>query len=122
GYPGVFPDPPYRAQIVVMTAPMIGNYGVNPEDIESDRPRVAGVVVRELSQKPSNWRATGTLADWLAGARVPIVADVDTRQLTRHIRSPGAVRGAGALGGAPDEPGPAAPRRRPPVDGRGLRH
>jgi len=69
-----------------MTAPMIGNYGINPEDIESDRPRVAGVVVRELSGKPSNWRATGTLADWLAAARVPIVADVDTRQLTRHIR------------------------------------
>ena len=51
-----------------MTAPMIGNYGINPEDIESDRPRVAGVVVRELSRTPSNWRSTGTLIDWLEGS------------------------------------------------------
>src|SRR5207249_729345 len=76
GYQEVFTDPSYLGQIVVMTAPMIGNYGINPDDIESDRPRVAGVVVRELSLKPSNWRSTGALADWLAEARVPIVADV----------------------------------------------
>src|SRR5437667_10188958 len=72
---------------------MIGNYGINPEDVESDRPRVAGVVVRELSVRPSNWRATGALADWLAAARVPVVADVDTRQPTHHIRSKGGMRG-----------------------------
>src|SRR5439155_937904 len=58
GYQEVFTDPSYLGQIVVMTAPMIGNYGINPEDVESDRPRVAGVVVRELSLKPSNWRST----------------------------------------------------------------
>src|SRR3989442_1310959 len=87
GYQEVFTDPSYLGQIVVMTAPMIGNYGINLEDIESDRPRVAGVVVRELSIKPSNWRSTGALADWLAEARVPIIADVDTRQLNRHNRS-----------------------------------
>ena len=86
-----------------MTAPMIGNYGINPEDVESDRPRVAGVVVRELSRTPSNWRATGTLLDWLAGAKVPLVADVDTRQLTRYIRSRGAMRGVLALGEQPTE-------------------
>ena len=62
GYQEVFTDPSYLGQIVVMTAPMIGNYGINPEDVESDRPRVAGVVVRELSLKPSNWRSTGALA------------------------------------------------------------
>ncbi len=83
----MFTDPSYLGQIVVMTAPMIGNYGINPEDVESDRPRVAGVVVRELSATPSNWRSTGTLLDWLAGAKVPLIADVDTRQLTRVKRS-----------------------------------
>jgi carbamoyl-phosphate synthase small subunit len=86
-----------------MTAPMIGNYGINPEDVESDRPRVAGVVVRELSGTPSNWRATGTLIEWLAGAKVPLVADVDTRQLTRYIRSRGAMRGVLAMGEQPSE-------------------
>src|SRR5436309_4571706 len=98
GYQEVFTDPSYLGQIVVMTAPMIGNYGINPEDVESDRPRVAGVVVRELSVKPSNWRSTGTLAEWLADARVPLLADFDTRQSTRTIPSRGAMRGAVAPG------------------------
>jgi carbamoyl-phosphate synthase small subunit len=120
GYQEVFTDPSYLGQIVVMTAPMIGNYGINPDDVESDRPRVAGVVVRELSGKPSNWRATGTLADWLAAARVPIVADVDTRQLTRHIRSQGAMRGAVALGAAPDDAVRAALAASPSMDGLDL--
>ena len=86
-----------------MTAPMIGNYGINPEDVESDRPRVAGVIVRELAATPSNWRATGTLLDWLADAKIPLIADVDTRQLTRYIRSRGAMRGALALGDKPTD-------------------
>ena len=86
-----------------MTAPMIGNYGINPEDVESDRPRVAGVIVRELSATPSNWRSTGTLLDWLADAQVPLIADVDTRQLTRYIRSRGAMRGVLALGESPTD-------------------
>ncbi len=120
GYQEVFTDPSYLGQIVVMTAPMIGNYGINPEDLESDRPRVAGVVVRELSGKPSNWRATGTLADWLAAARVPIVADVDTRQLTRHIRSKGAMRGAVALGAEPSAEVRAALAASPSMDGLDL--
>jgi len=120
GYQEVFTDPSYLGQIVVMTAPMIGNYGINPEDIESDRPRVAGVVVRELSQKPSNWRATGALADWLAAARVPIIAEVDTRQLTRHIRSKGAMRGVMALGEGPDESVRAALAASPSMDGLDL--
>src|SRR2546427_187845 len=103
GYQEVFTDPSYLGQIVVMTAPMIGNYGINPEDVESDRPRVAGVVVRELSGTPSNWRATGPLLEWLAGAKVPLIAEVDTRQLTRYIRSRGAMRGVLALGGKPTD-------------------
>ena len=120
GYQEVFTDPSYLGQIVVMTAPMIGNYGVNPDDIESDRPRVAGVVVRELSLKPSNWRSTGALADWLAEARVPIVADVDTRQLTRHIRSKGAMRGAVAAGEQPTDEVRAALAASPSMDGLDL--
>jgi len=103
-----------------MTAPMIGNYGINPEDVESDRPRVAGVVVRELSARASNWRATGNLLDWLAGATVPLVADVDTRQLTRHIRSRGAMRGVVAVGEAPSDEVKAALAASPAMDGLDL--
>ena len=103
-----------------MTAPMIGNYGINPEDVESDRPRVAGVVVRELSTHASNWRSTGNLIDWLSEARVPLVSDVDTRQLTRHIRSKGAMRGAVALGDEPSDVVKAALAASPSMDGLDL--
>src|SRR5574341_626700 len=120
GYQEVFTDPSYLGQLVVMTAPMIGNYGINPEDVESDRPRVAGVVVRELSGAPSNWRSTGPLLDWLAGAKVPLVADVDTRQLTRHIRSRGAMRGVLALGEQPPEAIETALAASPSMNGLDL--
>src|SRR5260370_18122298 len=100
-----------------MTAPMIGNYGINPDDIESDRPRVAGVVVRELSVQPSNWRSTGALAEWLAAARIPLVADLDTRQITRHIPSKGALRGPGAIGQQPNHPVRTPPTPTPPPAG-----
>jgi len=103
-----------------MTAPMIGNYGINPDDVESDRPRVAGVVVRELAKVPSNWRATGSLRDWLADARVPLVADVDTRRLTRHIRSKGAMRGVVAMGEAPTDAVRAALAAAPSMEGLDL--
>jgi carbamoyl-phosphate synthase small subunit len=120
GYQEVFTDPSYLGQLVVMTAPMIGNYGINPDDIESDRPHVAGVVVRELSRTPSSWRATGALGEWLAAANVPIVADVDTRQLTRHIRSRGAMRGVMALGAEPTAEIRAALGASPSMDGLDL--
>jgi carbamoyl-phosphate synthase small subunit len=116
----VFTDPSYLGQIVVMTAPMIGNYGINPEDVESDRPRVAGVVVRELAGTPSNWRSTGTLLDWLAGAKVPLVDEVDTRQLTRYIRSRGAMRGVLALGKEPSDAVKAALAASPSMNGLDL--
>lgn len=93
GYQEVFTDPSYRGQIVVMTAPMIGNYGINDEDPESGRPQIAGVVVRELSRGFSNWRADGDLGSWLAASRVPILDGIDTRRLTRHLRSSGVMRG-----------------------------
>jgi carbamoyl-phosphate synthase small subunit len=102
GYQEVFTDPSYREQIVVMTAPMIGNYGVNAEDPESPLPQVAGVVVRELSEHPSNWRSSGDLRGWLREAQIPVLEDVDTRRLTRHLRSVGVMRGVIGLG---DEPG-----------------
>src|SRR5439155_21771789 len=88
--------------------------------IESDRPRVAGVVVRELSVHPSNLRSTGALADWLAAAHVPLVADVDTRQLTRHIRSKGAMRGAVALGEQPNDVVRSRLAASPSLDGLDL--
>jgi carbamoyl-phosphate synthase small subunit len=103
GYQEVFTDPSYAGQTVVMTAPMIGNYGVNDEDLESGGPRVAGVVVRELSPLASNWRATGTLRAWLAERGIPIVSEVDTRRLTRHIRERGAMRGVLACGDGPSD-------------------
>ena len=93
GYQEMFTDPSFGGQIVVMTAPQIGNYGINTEDPESAHPQVAGVVVRELSQSYSNWRATGDLETWLTNADVPILQEVDTRRLTRHLRSAGVMRG-----------------------------
>jgi carbamoyl-phosphate synthase small subunit len=101
GYQEVFSDPSYRGQIVVMTAPQIGNYGINLEDPESARAQVAGVVVRELSATYSNWRADGDLESWLADAEVPILEEVDTRRLTKHLRSAGVMRGIIGRGEAP---------------------
>ena len=101
GYQEVFTDPSFRGQIVVMTSPMIGNYGINAEDPESTRPQISGVVVRELSGSHSNWRASGDLLGYLTGAQVPILADVDTRRLTRHLRTVGVLRGVIAAGSTP---------------------
>ena len=103
GYQEVFTDPSYAGQIVVMTAPMIGNYGINEEDLESRGPMVAGIVVRELSREASSWRMTGTLDGWLGGHGIPIVSEVDTRRLTRHIREKGAMRGVMAVGEEPSD-------------------
>ena len=101
GYQEAFTDPSYLDQILVMTAPMIGNYGVTRDDMESDRPQVAGVVVRELSRHPSNWRATESLGAWLSEYGIPVVEGVDTRRLTRHLRERGAMRGVLAEGTVP---------------------
>ncbi len=101
GYQEVFTDPSYRGQIVVMTAPQIGNYGINSEDPESSIPQVAGIIVRELSGTWSNWRATGGLTDWLVENNVPALVDIDTRRLTRHLRSRGVMRGVVGSGDKP---------------------
>lgn len=120
GYQEVFTDPSYRGQIVVMTAPQIGNYGVNSEDPESSAPQIAGVVVRELSDTYSNWRATGGLGAWLAAAQVPLIQDVDTRRLTRHLRSVGVMRGVVGAGDTPDEASLAALEACPSMEGLDL--
>ncbi|HUQ98536.1 MAG TPA: glutamine-hydrolyzing carbamoyl-phosphate synthase small subunit [Gemmatimonadaceae bacterium] len=120
GYQEVFTDPSYRGQIVVMTAPQIGNYGINEEDPESAAPQVAGVVVREASPTYSNWRATGGLNEWLAAAQVPIIQDVDTRRLTRHLRSVGVMRGVIGAGEVPDEASRAALDACPSMEGLDL--
>lgn len=94
GYQEVLTDPSYYGQIVVMTAPQIGNVGVNPDDEESDRVWVSGFVVRELSAIASNYRSTQTLANYLAERGVVSMTGVSTRALVRHIRNKGAMRGA----------------------------
>jgi carbamoyl-phosphate synthase small subunit len=92
GYQEVLTDPSYRGQMVTMTYPLVGNYGVNPEDVESDRIQVAAFLVREYQPVPSNFRSTGTLADYLKNDGVLGVEELDTRALTRHIRTAGAMR------------------------------
>jgi len=120
GYQEVFTDPSYEGQIVVMTAPMIGNYGVNAEDPESPAAHIAGVVVRELSPTYSNWRASGDLPGWLAAANVPVLTEVDTRRLTRHLRSVGVMRGVIAPGEEPTAEALAALDACPPMEGMDL--
>jgi carbamoyl-phosphate synthase small subunit len=120
GYQEVFTDPSYDGQIVVMTSPMIGNYGVNPDDPESSRAQVSGVVVREMSKTYSNWRARGDLATWLAEAKVPILEEVDTRRLTRHLRTVGSLRGVISAGKDPDGPALAALGACPSMEGLDL--
>ena len=120
GYQEMFTDPSFGGQIVVMTAPQIGNYGINTEDPESSRPQIAGVVVRELSRTFSNWRATGDLEGWLTAADVPILQDVDTRRLTRHLRSAGVMRGVIGAGDAPDSEATAALAACPSMEGLDL--
>ena len=92
GYQETLTDPSYYGQIVTMTAPQIGNYGVNQDDEESNGPKVAGFVVRELSPVVSNWRATGSLDEYLQSNGIPGITSVDTRAITKRIRVHGALR------------------------------
>jgi carbamoyl-phosphate synthase small subunit len=93
GYQEILTDPSYRGQILTMTAPQIGNYGVNPADVESGKLQMAGFVVREASRIASNFTATGTLGDYLARAGVVGLAGIDTRALVRRLRIRGAMTG-----------------------------
>jgi carbamoyl-phosphate synthase small subunit len=98
GYQEILTDPSYAGQIVTMTCPEIGNYGVADEDGESRAPKVAGFIVREQSPIASNWRADGTLRDYLVRHHIVAIADIDTRALTRILRSSGVMRGIIATG------------------------
>jgi carbamoyl-phosphate synthase small subunit len=125
GYQEVLTDPSYAGQVVLFTYPHIGNYGVTPADDESRRPFCRGVVVRELTVRPSNWRATEGFAAWLARHRLPAIAGVDTRRLTRLIREDGAMPGAfgpvdGDEGSLDEGALLAAARSEPPTEGRDL--
>ncbi|MBF0127894.1 MAG: glutamine-hydrolyzing carbamoyl-phosphate synthase small subunit [Magnetococcales bacterium] len=93
GYQEIITDPSYAGQIVTMTAPQIGNVGVNPEDMESEHPRIRGFVVRENARMVSNWRARETLGAFLIRHAVPAIEGIDTRQLVNHLREHGAMRG-----------------------------
>ncbi len=93
GYEEVLTDPSYTCQLVVMTYPLIGNYGITIEDGESEAPQVAGFVMRECVREPSNWRAVETLPEYLERNGVVAIDGIDTRALTRHLRERGALRG-----------------------------
>jgi carbamoyl-phosphate synthase small subunit len=92
GYQEVLTDPSYRGQIVTMTYPLIGNYGTGEEDGESSHPQVNGFVIEELSRVESNWRASEELQDYLRRHGIPAISGIDTRSLTRHLRTQGAMR------------------------------
>ena len=120
GYQEVFTDPSYRGQTVVMTAPMIGNYGMNAADPESSQPQIAGVIAREFSRTYSNWRAEGDLLSWLEAGQVPALEEVDTRRLTRHLRTLGVMRGVIAAGTEPSREVLAALDACPSMEGLDL--
>ena len=93
GYQEIFTDPSYAGQIVVLTNPHIGNYGTSPADEESARPYIEGLVAREFSPISSNWRSTEVADEYLERSGVPVIAEVDTRAVVRHLRANGVMRG-----------------------------
>ncbi|MEO6846239.1 MAG: glutamine-hydrolyzing carbamoyl-phosphate synthase small subunit [Chthoniobacterales bacterium] len=103
GYQEVLTDPSYRGQIVAMTYPLIGNYGTNSIDQESDTPHVRGFVIEELSEVMSNWRAEKPLGDYLQGYNIPGIQGVDTRALTKHLRTRGSMKGCLSTEGISEE-------------------
>jgi carbamoyl-phosphate synthase small subunit len=120
GYQEILTDPSYCGQIVTMTYPLIGNYGVNPEDAESRRVFAEGLVVRELSRTVSNWRAIESLDQYLKRSGVPGISDIDTRSLVRHIRERGSMRGCLSTESTDEEALIARARRAPEMVGLDL--
>ncbi|HEX9199566.1 MAG TPA: glutamine-hydrolyzing carbamoyl-phosphate synthase small subunit [Acidobacteriaceae bacterium] len=98
GYQEIFTDPSYAGQIVVLTNPHIGNYGTTPSDAEASRPYIEGLVTREFSAMSSNWRSTEVADDYLERSGIPVIAEVDTRAVVRHLRTHGVMRGVIASG------------------------
>jgi carbamoyl-phosphate synthase small subunit len=120
GYQEVLTDPSYAGQIVTMTAPLIGNYGTASGDAESQAPRVAGFIMREASPVASNWRADSSLRDYLVRHNIVAISDIDTRALTRVLRSAGVMRGVIATGQADPDELVAKARAIPKMEGSDL--
>jgi carbamoyl-phosphate synthase small subunit len=120
GYQEILTDPSYTGQLVTMTYPMIGNYGVNPEDEESAGPAASGFIVREVSRTASSWRSREELPAYLTRHGVTAITDVDTRALTRHIRTQGAMRGAIAPADLAEDEVLARIRAHPVMEGLDL--
>ncbi len=120
GYQEILTDPSYAGQIVTMTYPLIGNYGVNSEDLESSKPQVAGFVVKEYSDFYSNFRATGGLGDWLRRYGIMGIQGIDTRMLTKIIRTTGAMRGILSARDLDDESLIAKAKKSPAMSGLDL--
>jgi carbamoyl-phosphate synthase small subunit len=121
GYQEIFTDPSYAGQIVVLTNPHIGNYGTTPSDEEASRPYIEGLVTREFSPVSSNWRSTQVADEYLEKNGVPVIAEIDTRAVVRHLRANGVMRGVIAIGEALDEQALVAKARAiPKMDGTDL--
>jgi carbamoyl-phosphate synthase small subunit len=120
GYQEVLTDPSYAGQIVTMTCPEIGNYGVAPDDAESRAPQVAGFVIRDQSPVASNWRSDSTLREYLVRHHIVAISDIDTRALTRVLRSAGVMRGIIATGDANPRDLVARARAIAPMEGSDL--
>jgi len=120
GYQEILTDPSYAGQIVVLTYPLIGNYGVNPHDDESSRPFAEGLVVREATNVPSNWRQQSSLPQYLEKYGVVAISEIDTRALVRHIRQQGAMRAVIATGCVDRELLMTKARQAPKMVGRDL--
>src|SRR5438067_8791939 len=120
GYQEVLTDPSYKGQIVTMTYPLIGNYGINAEDVESRKPQVEGFVVRELTRIPSNFRSHGTLDAYLAENRILGIEGLDTRALVRRLRVRGTMTGILSTSDLDNASLVRKARSCPGIDGRDL--
>ncbi|MBC2717256.1 MAG: glutamine-hydrolyzing carbamoyl-phosphate synthase small subunit [Desulfobacteraceae bacterium] len=120
GYQEVLTDPSYRGQMVVMTYPLIGNYGVNPDDVESDRIHVSAFIMKEYQEFPSNFRSTQTLQAYLRSQKILGIDSLDTRALTRHIRTAGAMRAVISTQDLDTESLVARANQTPKMEGRDL--
>ncbi len=120
GYQEIFTDPSYAGQIVVLTNPEIGNYGTTPEDSEANRPYIEGLIVREFSRVSSNWRSQEVAEEYLERYKIPVLADIDTRALVRHLRDNGVMRGVISTIETDPEKLVAKARSIPKMDGTDL--
>jgi len=120
GYQEIFTDPSYAGQIVVLTNPEIGNYGTNPDDDESLKPYIEGLIVREFSPYASNYRSHQVTDEYLERHKVPVLSDIDTRALVRHLRDRGVMRGVISTGGMDPEKLVAMAKATPTIDGLDL--